>query len=75
MLNFASLSRWVADGKSGLYSQLAFLIGWPIVAICTTPLIGLVLALLLKQTTPRDLWAMGWRRDSPRGLRGAVSHL
>jgi len=44
---------------------------WPIVAICFTPFIGLVLALLFKQTTSRELWALG-RRRGDRGVIDAV---
>ena len=65
------LTSLLSDGASGLYSQIAFLIVWPIIAICSTPLIGLVLTLLFKQTTPRELWALG-RRRSDRGLIDAV---
>ena len=58
-------------GKSGVYWQIAFLMVWPAVAICLTPAIGLVLALLFKQTTPRELWARG-RRRGDRGLIDTV---
>ena len=61
----------LSDGASGVYSQITFLIVWPIIAICSTPLIGLVLALLFKQTTPCEIWALG-RRRSDRGLIDAV---
>mgnify|MGYP004175154007 FL=1 len=61
----------LSDGGSGIYSQIAFLIVWPITAICFTPLIGLLLAALLKQTTPHELWALGWQRGR-RGVRDAV---
>ena len=50
------------DGDSGVRAQIVFLMEWPIVAIAATPLIGLLIALLFKQTTPRDLWAYGRRR-------------
>ena len=58
-------------GTVGVYSQIAFLIVWPIVAICLTPLIGLLLALLFKHTTALELRALGWRRGD-RGLIDAV---
>ena len=58
-------------GPVGVYSQIAFLIVWPIVAICLTPLIGLLLALLFKHTTALELRALGWRRGD-RGLIDAV---
>ena len=61
----------LSDGASGVYSQITFLIVWPIIAICSTPLIGLVLALLFKQTTPRELLALG-RRRCDRGLIDTV---
>ena len=65
------LTSLLSDGASGLYSQIAFLIVWPIIAICSTPLIGLVLSLLFKQTTPRELWVLG-RRRGDRGLIDTV---
>ena len=65
------LTSLLSDGASGVYSQIVFLIVWPIIAICSTPLIGLVLALLSKQTTPRELWVLG-RRRGDRGLIDAV---
>ena len=58
-------------GMSGVYSQIIFLMVWPILAICATPLIGCVLVLIFKQTTLRELWTLG-RRRSPRGFIDAV---
>ena len=49
-------------GLGGLYWQIAFLMIWPVIAIVFTPLVGLALALLFKQTTLRELWALGRRR-------------
>jgi hypothetical protein len=49
-------------GMSGIYSQIVFLMVWPIVGICSSPIIGLAIALMFKQTTPRELWALGRRR-------------
>ena len=66
-----NLTSLLPDGESGVYSQIVFLIVWPIIAICSTPLIGLLLAVIFKQTTPRELWALG-RRRSNRGLIDAV---
>ena len=49
-------------GMSGIYSQIAFLMVWPIVGMCSSPAVGLAIALMFKQTTPRELWALGRRR-------------
>ena len=58
-------------GANDVYSHIAFLMVWPIVGICFTPLIGLVLALLFNQTTLGELWALG-RRRGERGLIDVV---
>ena len=52
-------------GVSDLFHQLVFLMVWPAVMIAVTPLIGLVLAIVLQQTTPRQLWAHGLRAGAP----------
>ena len=49
-------------GDSGIDTQIVFLMTWPIIAISSSPLFGLFLALLFKQTTLRELWALGWQR-------------
>ena len=58
-------------GFSGFGSQLGFLIAWPIIGIAFTPLIGLMLALLLKQTTPKQLAKSGLKRGD-KGFVDAV---
>ena len=45
-------------GDSGVKAQLEFLIQWPLIAIAATPLVGLLLALLFKHTTPEEIWAL-----------------
>ena len=45
-------------GDSGVQAQLEFLIQWPLIAIAATPLVGLLLALLFKHTTPEEIWAL-----------------
>ena len=44
-------------GASGIDGQIGFLVIWPIIGICATPLIGLTLSLIFKQTTLRELCA------------------
>ena len=58
-------------GANDVYSHIAFLMVWPIVGIGFTPLIGLVLAILFKQTTLRELRALG-RQRGDRGLIDVV---
>ena len=52
-------------GASGIDGQIGFLVIWPIIGICTSPLIGLALSLLFKQTTLRELCALRHQRGSP----------
>ena len=49
-------------GDSSVQAQIEFLMQWPIIAIAVTPLVGLILALLFKHTTPHEMWALGLRR-------------
>ena len=49
-------------GASGIDGQIGFLVIWPIIGICASPLIGLALSLLFKQTTLRELCALRHRR-------------
>ena len=49
-------------GGNGVDGQIGFLVTWPIIGICASPLIGLALALLFKHTTLRELCALGRRR-------------
>ena len=58
-------------GDSRIQAQIAFLMTWPILAIAISPLLGLLLALLFKHTTLRELWATG-RRRGERSLVDAV---
>ena len=46
----------------GIISQLGFLILWPLILIVFTPVVGLALSLILKQTTLRQLSALGLAR-------------
>ena len=58
-------------GLSALSDQIGFLMIWPVVAIACTPLVGLILALFMKQTDPRSLVKHALRRGE-RGLVDAV---
>ena len=49
-------------GASGIDGQIGFLVIWPIIGICASPLIGLALSLLFKRTTLRELCALRHRR-------------
>ena len=59
-------------GMGGIYWQIVFLMVWPVVAIACTPLIGLVLALIFKQTTIGDMARIGWRGRGEKSPHGAV---
>ena len=59
-------------GMGGIYWQIVFLMVWPVVAIACTPLIGLVLALIFKQTTFGDMARIGWRGRGEKSLIDTV---